>query len=147
DSRIVSPSSTTTYTVTALTDANCAAQAGDLTGSAAVTVNPPATVSAGPNQTVCSSSPAATLAGSFGGAASTATWSGGAGSFSPNNTTTNATYTPSAGEITAGTVTLTLTTDDPAGPCGAVNASMTITIDKVTASNVTYVRNAGASFK
>ena len=55
--------------------------------------------------------------------------SGGAGSFNPNNTTTNATYTPTAGEITAGTVTLTLTTDDPSGPCGPVNDSMVITIN------------------
>jgi hypothetical protein len=34
------PASNKSYTVTALTDANCTAQAGDLTGSATVTVNP-----------------------------------------------------------------------------------------------------------
>src|SRR5207302_28559 len=118
-----------------------------LSSAATVTVNPPATVSAGPNQAVCSSSPATTLAGSFGGAASSATWSGGAGTFNPDNPTTNAIYTPSAGEITAGTVTLTLTHGHPAGPCGAVNASMMITFDKMTATNVTYNRNAGSSFK
>jgi hypothetical protein len=37
-------------------------------------------------------------------------WSGGAGTYNPNNTTLNAVYTPTAAERTAGTVTLTLTT-------------------------------------
>jgi hypothetical protein len=53
--RSVSPSSTTTYTVTALTDANCLAQAGDRTGSAVVTVNTiPATPSPSNNGPICS---------------------------------------------------------------------------------------------
>jgi hypothetical protein len=46
--RNVNPSATTTHTVTALTDANCTAQAEDLTGSAAITVNQPPTA---PNKT------------------------------------------------------------------------------------------------
>ncbi len=46
------------------------------------------------------------LAGSIGGSAGSATWSGGTGTYAPNNTTLNAVYTPSAAEITAGTVTL-----------------------------------------
>ena len=56
------------------------------------------------------------LAGSVGGAATNATWSGGTGTFSPSNTATNATYTLSDAEIAAGTVTLTLTSGDPGGP-------------------------------
>ncbi len=92
-----------------------------------ITINALATVDAGPAQTICAGS-TVTLAGVFGGSATSATWSGGTGSFAPNNTTMNAVYTPSAAEVTAGTVTLTLTTNDPLGPCGAVNDNVTITI-------------------
>ena len=64
-----------------------------------------------------------------GGSATTGTWSGGTGTFTPNNTTLNAVYTPSAAEITAGTVTLILTSNDPAGPCGSATDQMIITIN------------------
>ena len=97
-----------------------------------ITINPAATVSAGADLRVCASSPATQLAGSIGGGASSATWSGGAGSFSPKNTTLNATYMPTAAEIAAGSVTLTLTTNDPAGPCGPLSDQVKITIDPIT---------------
>ena len=105
-----------------------------------VTVNPLATVNAGADQTICSSPlSAVTLSGSRGGGASSATWSGGAGTFAPNNTALNATYTPSAAEFAAGSnITLTLTTNDPAGPCNAVSDQMVITI------NVAANADAGA---
>ncbi|WP_163325912.1 PKD-like domain-containing protein, partial [Draconibacterium mangrovi] len=103
-----------------------------------ITINPVATVNAGSPQTICEDSDVI-LNGSVGGAATTGTWSGGTGTFSPNNTTLTATYTPSAAEIAAGTVTLTLTTDDPAGPCEAVSADVVITINpKVTVDPGTY---------
>src|SRR5262249_4750368 len=86
-----------------------------------ITFNPAATVNAGPDPIVCSSSPQALLAGVVGGAAAGGTWSGGAGSYSPNAGALNATYTPTAAEIAAGGVMLTLTTNDPAGPCPAVS--------------------------
>ncbi|MBI4752726.1 MAG: hypothetical protein HY774_29910, partial [Acidobacteria bacterium] len=92
------------------------------------TVDTPPTVNAGPDQMVCASSPTVTLAGVVGGTGSNGTWSGGGGTFTPNNTTLNATYTLSAGEVSAGMVTLTLTTNDPAGPCGSVSDTVTITI-------------------
>lgn len=125
---------TATYLVTPVAG-SCAGETFQLV----VTVNPSATANAGSNQVVCASSPAVNLAGSIGGAATSATWSGGSGTFIPNSTTVNAIYTPSSGEITAGTVTLTLTTNDPdgTGPCVAATSSMTITINQnpqVTAS-------------
>ena len=114
-------------TVTLTTD-DPAGPCGLASASMTITINPAATVAAGPDQTVCSSSPTVTLAGSHGGGATSATWSG-AGTFAPNSTTMNATYTPTAGEIAAHSATVTLTTDDPAGVCAAVSASMTITIN------------------
>ncbi|MEX2233861.1 MAG: hypothetical protein WD824_16975, partial [Cyclobacteriaceae bacterium] len=89
-----------------------------------------AVVDAGPPQTICSNT-TVTLAGSFGGAATSATWStSGNGSFN-NASSPTAIYTPGAADIGAGTVTLTFTTNDPAGPCPSVNDNVVITIDAV----------------
>ncbi len=99
------------------------------TANYSVVVNPLATVNANADQTICATTPNVTLAGSIGGSATSATWSGGTGTFSPDNTTLNTTYTPSAAEFLAGgNITLTLTTNDPAGPCNAVSDTMVITI-------------------
>ena len=109
----------------------CSAVSGQLR----ITINPMATVNAGLDQVVCASSPQAQLQGSLGGAATTGTWSGGAGSFSPSASAPNATYTPSAGEIAAGGVTLTLTSNDPTGPCAAVSDQVQVTISPMATVN------------
>ena len=83
-------------------------------------------VDAGIDQEACSDE-GITLNGSIGGAASFATWSGGLGSFFPNNSQLDAIYTPTATEIANGSVTLTLTTDDPVGPCQEASAQVTYT--------------------
>lgn len=65
---------------------------------------------AGPDQTKCKQSPLTTLNATVSGA-SGGIWSGGTGTYSPNNTTlTNMFYTPSAAELAAGSATLYLTT-------------------------------------
>jgi hypothetical protein len=92
-----------------------------------ITINPLATANAGADREVCSSSPSVVLAGSVGGGASSGTWTGGAGTFAPNNNPT-ATYTPHATEIAAGSVTLSLVTNEPDGPCGTATDGMIITI-------------------
>lgn len=104
-----------------------------------LTYEPEATANAGADQEVCSSSPNVTLAGTIGGSAASATWSGGTGIFTPNNTTLNAVYQPSVAEIAnGGNIVLILTTDDPVGLCGAVSDTMIITI------NIAASANAGA---
>jgi hypothetical protein len=114
-----------TVTLT-LTTNDPAGPCPDVNDFVIITINPEATVEAGPAQTICSDV-SATLAGSFAGGATSASWTGGAGTYVPNANAVDAVYTPSAGEITAGTVTLTLTTNNPTGPCPAVNDNVTIT--------------------
>ncbi len=74
-----------------------------------LSITPAPTVDAGADISVCANNPDVLLSGTVTIAAG-GIWSGGTGTYSPNNTSLNTTYTPSAAEITAGSVTLTLTT-------------------------------------
>src|SRR5204862_539056 len=121
-------------TLTLTTD-DPAGPCGATSAQMRITINPAATADAGADQVVCTSSPRVQLAGAIGGGAASATWSGGAGTFSPSASTLNATYTPSAAEIAAGGVTLTLTTNDPAGPCAAVSDAMRITVSPAASAD------------
>ena len=121
---------TATLTITTNTPGLCPAA----TDQMIITINPIATINAGPNQTICIGS-TVTLAGVLGGAATTGTWTGGAGTFAPNNTTATAVYTPTAAEESANGVTLTFTSDDPTGPCSFVSDQMVITINQLPTSN------------
>ncbi len=85
-------------------------------------------VNAGLDDTICSSS-TALLAGSFGGSATSATWStSGDGTFD-DNTKTTAVYTPGVADSTAGWVYLIYTTNNPGTSCGALSDTMTLTIN------------------
>ena len=110
---------------------------GTITKNGTITVNPAATANAGPDQSICPLG-TVTLAGSVGGSVLTGSWSGGTGTYAPNNLSLTAVYTPSAAERAAKTVTLILTSSDPAGPCPAVTDNVTISIGTpLTAATLT----------
>jgi gliding motility-associated-like protein len=91
-----------------------------------ISFSAPAIVNAGNDTTICSGSTIG-LNGTFGGLATSATWSS-AGT-PPGVFTGSSLYTPSQAEITAGTAVLTYTTNNPAGPCPAVSDQKIITIN------------------
>ena len=115
-------SSTTTYAITALSDANCTATS--LPPAVQVVVNTPATASAGGPYVTCGTTAVDITATASG----TGSWSGGTGTFG-NATSTNITYTPAISEAGT-TVTLTWTTDDPdgAGPCASASSNATLDV-------------------
>jgi len=127
----VNPSSTTVYNITDISDNLCVGINGS---SAQVIVNPcgcpnPVVVSAGPDIHVCISGDV-TLTGSIGGSASSAHWTGGAGSFNPGPDSLTTTYTPDLSEA-GSIVTLYLVTDDPAGACEADSDAINIYVDSL----------------
>jgi large repetitive protein len=100
-------------------------------GYSDITIEPTVTVNAGPDKFICGSG-TATLTGTIGGAASSASWSGGSGSFSNINSLTTI-YTPAAGETSA---TLILTSNDPAGSCSAVSDTVIVTVNPIPSAPV-----------
>lgn len=86
---------------------------------------PAPNASAGPDLFSCKNNSEIQLNGVVGGATSTGTWSGGAGSFSPSNSVLNATYTPSSSEVSAGFVILNLTSTNN-GNCFSVSDQVRI---------------------
>jgi PKD repeat protein len=91
-----------------------------------ITINGQPTVNAFADTAICASGPTANLNTAFSNT-SGITWSGGTGTYNPNNTSASTVYTPSAAEITAGTVTLTVTTAAN-GSCSGVTDNKVITI-------------------
>ncbi len=122
----VSPTTTTTYSVTSATDsAGCPA---NVSGSATVTVNqPPTTASVGGPQEICSGGTTAGLGGNTptSGTGSWSIMSGGTGTFNPSAATPNATFTHTGG---SGPIVVRWTISNP--PCSDSTANVTITIDQ-----------------
>ena len=128
-----------TVTLTATATGSCAG----FSDNVIITINPAATVDAGPTQNICFGS-TVPLDATLGGAAASLTWTtSGDGSFN-NNTDPDAIYTPGANDLANGSVTLTATTNNPPGPCPAVNDNVIITFmpipgDQTTAGNETWI--------
>lgn len=94
-----------------------------------------ATVTAGPNQLICSSNGVINLAGSVNSPSNTLQWSsGGAGAFNPSNSVIAPVYSLTAADITAGLVTFTATSTNN-GPCPAVSDSVMIAIRRLAQVN------------
>ncbi|MDX8337604.1 HYR domain-containing protein [Draconibacterium sp. IB214405] len=85
-------------------------------------------VNAGLDDTICSNN-IALLAGSFGGSATSASWSSSGDGTFDDNTKTTAVYTPGVADSTAGWVYLIYTTNNPGTSCGAIADTLTLTIE------------------
>src|SRR5690606_7648191 len=102
---VAAAASATLLPTTTSNNNNCSA----VSDNVVLSFTPAPTANAGADVTRCANNASVVLNGSV-TVATGGVWSGGAGSFTPNNTTLNATYTPTPAEISAGIVTLTLTT-------------------------------------
>lgn len=96
-------------------------------------------VNAGSNLSSCKNNPATILSGLVSGPTITGIWTGGSGTFNPNNTDLNSVYTPSSAELTAGSTTLILQSTNN-GNCNQVNDTVVINL-----TNAPLV-NAGIDF-
>lgn len=93
-----------------------------VTDSVTIFIMPLPIAIAGPDQNVCEGL-TILLEGTIAGSASIGTWTGGTGTFSPDNTNLNAIYTPSAMDIAGDSIKLTLTTNNPIGLSCQVSSS------------------------
>ena len=132
--RSVSPSSTTTYTVIDLSDANCTAQAGDLNGSATVTVNPRPTAVASGSETICNGGETTIMAHLTGTSPWRLTWSDGVTQDPVNSSPATRNVSPSS--TTAYTV-FDLSDANCTALAGDLNGSAIVTVKPRPTSFVT----------
>ena len=107
--------------LTSTNNGNCIA----IKDTVKINFTPAPIVNAGVNLSYCKNNSASILSGTVSGGTSTGIWSGGTGTFTPNNTALNAIYNPSASEINAGSVNLILTSTNN-GNCNQVSDNVLI---------------------
>ncbi len=111
-----------TLTLTTTNNATCPPDSDQVT----LSITPTPIVVAGSDEMVCANNPSLTLNGSVTNAGG-GRWSGGSGTFFPNDSTLNAIYTPGSDEITNGSATLILTSIQN-GTCNPVSDTILIII-------------------
>ncbi len=94
-------------------------------------------VNAGANIIACTNESAIDLSGLVTGPTTTGEWSGGAGTYSPNDSSLTAQYFPSAAEVSAGTMVLTLTSTNN-GNCVAETDQVQIDFVAPPFANFSY---------
>jgi hypothetical protein len=98
-----------------------------VSSSITISIGNAATANAGTDKLICATS-AASLSGSIGGSATSATWtSTGDGIFSDSSSLTS-NYSPGTNDITTGYVSLILSTNIPNGSCAAASDTMILRI-------------------
>ena len=107
-------------TLTTTGNGDCAAESDQIT----ITINPEPIVNAGADFSACSNNAEFDLNGSVSNAGG-GQWTGGLGTFDPDNNTLNAHYTPTLPEIVAGSVHLALTSTGNNG-CIAVTDDIVV---------------------
>lgn len=104
----LSPADITTGSVLLIASSSPTAACGVASDSIFITITPKPLVSAGPNQTICSTS-SAVLSGSVSGGSTSGTWqSSGNGTFVPSASALSATYIPGSSDLSSGSSTLIL---------------------------------------
>ena len=120
---------TVTLTLTTTGNGTCLAVSNDIT----ITYSAGPTANAGIDQTICENNSDVSLNGSI-TVATGGSWSGGAGTYTPDANTLNATYTPTMAELSAGIITLTLTSTGN-GICLAESDDIDITFTPEPTAN------------
>jgi hypothetical protein len=138
----VSPATTTTYTITAVNDANCT---GTFSGTAVVTINPKPTATISGDATLCAGGTAAliTFTGANGTAPYTFTYTLNGGSSTTITTISGNSVTLPA-STTAGTYIYNLVSVADANSCSQLQSgTATVTVDTIPTCNIS---GSGAVF-
>jgi gliding motility-associated-like protein len=132
-----------TLTLTSTNNGYCPA----VSSNVVIGIKQIASVSAGPNLSLCSNSGSISLTGNVSGGTTTGIWNAsGSGGYNPNNTTMNTSYNMTGSDILAGTVTFTLSSTNN-GPCPVVSDTVMVRITQLatvnSGPNQTLCSNAG----